>query len=180
MSSLLEDAVDLASDGIIALSGGKEKLRGKYGERKTRSELRFLKLFGRDGKILKNIYVPKSEGGTTEIDNLFITRKGIFVLETKNYSGWIFGNEKDYQWTQSFSNGKKQRFYNPILQNRSHIKHLTAYLEKKIPYYSIIVFLDNGCKLKKITVTSPDVYVVTSDALYATIRDIWKKIEESG
>ena len=38
--------------------------------------------------------------GTTQIDHVFLSPYGIFVLETKNMSGWIFGSEKQPQWTQ--------------------------------------------------------------------------------
>lgn len=45
-------------------------------------------------KFLFNVYLPKNNGETTEIDVLMIAKKGIIVFESKNYSGWIFGNEK--------------------------------------------------------------------------------------
>ena len=49
--------------------------------------MKFVRLLGRDGKILRNVYVPKENGETSEIDVLYITQKGIFVIESKNYSG---------------------------------------------------------------------------------------------
>lgn len=49
-------------------------------------------------------------------------------MESKNYGGWIFGGEGQRQWTQTFENGHKERFYNPIIQNRSHVKALAAHL----------------------------------------------------
>ena len=33
--------------------------------------------------------------GTTQIDHIFVSHYGVFVVETKNTSGWIFGNERD-------------------------------------------------------------------------------------
>lgn len=59
------------------------------------------------GKILRNIYVPTPNGNTTEIDVLYITRKGIFVFENKNYAGYIFGNEKNKNWTVTLYAGRK-------------------------------------------------------------------------
>ena len=41
--------------------------------------------------LLTNLYIPKEDGSTTEIDLLMITKSGLFVVESKNYSGWIFG-----------------------------------------------------------------------------------------
>ncbi len=74
---------------------------GKYGELLLKSELDMGRLTGKKGRILRNIYVPTDDGRTTEIDVLLITQKGIVVFESKNYSGWIFGNEADSQWTMS-------------------------------------------------------------------------------
>lgn len=66
---------------------------GAYGEKLTAKELKWVNFFGRKGKILRNIYIPKENGETSEIDLLYITQKGIFVFESKNYSGWVFGDE---------------------------------------------------------------------------------------
>lgn len=101
-----------------------EKLIGRYGEALTARELKLVDLFGRKGKILRNVYIPKDNGETSEIDVLYITQKGIFVIESKNYSGWIFGDEKQGYWTAMLPNKEKNRFYNPIKQNRTHIKWL--------------------------------------------------------
>ena len=53
------------------------------------------------------------KGKTTEIDLLMIHEKGIFVFESKNYSGWIFGSEDQLKWTQCFKSGQREHFYNP-------------------------------------------------------------------
>ena len=146
---------------------------GRRGEKLTERKLKWLKLFGRKGKILRNIYVPKDNGETTEIDMLFITQKGIFVIESKNYSGWIFGDEKSLQWTQTLSQRNKIQFYNPIWQNRTHMKWLREYLADNTPLFSLIVFSER-CELKKIVVESPDVKVIKRDQLYDTICRIWE------
>lgn len=150
---------------------------GWYGEHLTSRELMIVKLFGRNGKTLRNVYIPKENGDTTEIDVVFITQKGIFVIESKNYSGWIFGDEKNGFWTASLQNGIKNKFYNPIKQNQTHIRWLEKYLSDDIPMFSIIAFSER-CELKKITVESPDVRVINRDDLYATIRDIWNRTED--
>ena len=90
---------------------------------------KMLSKYEKDGaKFLYNCYVPKGEDGTTEIDILMLHKTGIYVLESKNYSGWIFGKEKDNTWTQSLPNGNKNHFYNPIKQNKTHIKWLNELL----------------------------------------------------
>ena len=94
--------------------------------------------------MLTNVYIPKNDGTTTEIDLLMINKTGIYVFESKNYSGWIFGDEKSKNWTQTLKGGKKNKFFNPILQNRAHINALKK-LVKDVDsnnFYSYIVFSD--------------------------------------
>ena len=146
--------------------------KGRRGEKLTERELKLVKLFGRNGKILRNVYVPKGNGETSEIDVMFITQKGIFVIESKNYSGWIFGNESDQYWTASLPGGKKNHFYNPIMQNRGHIKWLGQYLGDDTPLFSIVAFSER-CELKKVTIMSGTVRVIKRDRLYATVRSLW-------
>jgi len=100
-------------------------------------------------RILNNIYIPYN-GRTSEIDILMINEKGIFVFESKNYSGWIFGSAEQKKWTQSLNKYTKTQFYNPIRQNATHINAISQYLriDKKL-MKSIIVFSDE-CVLMKI------------------------------
>lgn len=112
-------------------------------------------------RILTNIYIPKTGGKTTEIDIVMINQQGVFVFENKNYGGWIFGNEKDYQWTQTFRS-KKVRFYNPIKQNANHIKALQTELNLTAPnlFKSVVVF-NNKSELKKVKYSSTSNLIVT-------------------
>lgn len=150
---------------------------GRHGEKLTERELKWVRLLGRKGQVLRNVYVPKDNGETTEIDVVYITQKGIFVIESKNYSGWIFGDEKNAYWTAMLPNREKNRFYNPIRQNKTHIKWLEQFLGKDIPLFSIIVFSER-CELKKVTVQSSDIHVIKRDRLYAAVRDIWDSVED--
>lgn len=151
---------------------------GKRGETLTERELKLVRLFGRKGQILKNIYVPKDNGETSEIDVIYITQKGIFVIESKNYSGWIFGDEDSYNWTVMLPNKQKNKFYNPIKQNKTHIKWLSSFLNFQIPFFSIIAFSER-CELKKVNLNSSDVKVIKRDRLYATIRNIWENTADA-
>lgn len=65
--------------------------------------------------------------GTTQIDHVFLSPYGLFVLETKNMSGWIFGSEKQTQWTQKLYK-HTFKFQNPLRQNYKHLKALEAFL----------------------------------------------------
>ena len=141
-----------------------------------------LQNLGYGGKILNNIYVPKKNGGTSEIDVLYITRKGLLVIENKNYVGYIFGNESNKNWTVTLYGGKnvfgfkkvdKFHFYNPIWQNKTHLKSLREYLGSDIKMFSVITF-DNRGDLKHITNNSPDVFVCSHSGLSSIIHSIWK------
>ena len=63
--------------------------------------------------ILRNLYIPYRDI-VTEIDLILLHETGIYVFECKNYSGWIFGNERSNYWTQCLRGGQKNKFYNPI------------------------------------------------------------------
>ena len=98
---------------------------GNYGEYLT---FRVLEKPKGNNKLLTNIYIPKADGTTTEIDLLMINKAGFYVFESKNYSGWIFGNEKSKNWTTSLKGGKKIQFLSPVIQNNGHIKALRKLL----------------------------------------------------
>lgn len=129
-------------------------------------------------KVLRNIYIPKEDGKTSEIDLLLLTKRGIFVIESKNYNGYIFGSENNQNWTVTLCAGKrgveKFQFFNPVKQNRSHINNLKKYLDQDVQCYSIICFSDNG-ELKDVTVNSSDIFVCNTRNLKAYIRDIFSK-----
>jgi restriction system protein len=90
--------------------------------------------------LLNNITIPFKDG-TTQIDHILVSTKGIFVIETKNYSGWIFGDENSKQWTQVLYK-VKSRFQNPIHQNFLHIKVVEQLLDflPKEQIHSVVVF----------------------------------------
>ena len=146
--------------------------KGLWGEYLTTRELDKVDGYG---KFVINTYVPKARGtGLTEIDITFIHESGIYVLESKNYSGWIFGKEADRQWTQMFKNRFKQKFYNPIKQNEQHLKSLQKFLSGTVDeavYHSLIVFSER-CELKKITVDSSHVHVIKRNELRRTIKKL--------
>lgn len=136
---------------------------GSYGEYLTYKQLHRFERKG--GRLLFNCYLNKDNGETTEIDVLLISHSGIFVFESKNYSGWIFGDEKSKTWTQTLPAGQgkkaiKQHFLNPIMQNALHIKTLQKMFDDmSVPVYSVIVFSER-CELKKINIQSTDIHVI--------------------
>ncbi|WP_414838600.1 nuclease-related domain-containing protein [Carnobacterium sp. TMP28] len=147
--------------------------KGNWGEYKIYTELEKVK--GKK-RILTNLYLPKKDGSTTEVDLVMITKFGFFVIESKNYGGWIFGNEANRNWTQSFPNKKKFKFFNPIWQNKGHIRALQETLAITDPtwMHSLIVF-SNRCELKKITLTSPTVHVIKKQKIKRVLKKITAK-----
>lgn len=85
---------------------------------------------------------------TTQIDHIVLSKFGIFIIETKNLDGWIFGKESDKYWVQNIW-GNKYSFYNPIIQNHGHIIALNNILPRytENQYVSIIAF-SPFCELK--------------------------------
>lgn len=128
-----------------------------------------------DGKfsVFRNVYVPCGNK-TSEVDLIMVHEKGIFVFESKNYSGWIFGSEDQLQWTQSLNGGQKNHFYNPIRQNRTHINALSQYLE--LPpeaFYSYIVFSER-CELKQVPPSTASCIIVRRPKMLRYLRDTLK------
>ena len=118
-----------------------------------------------------NIYVP-TRGRTSEIDIVMLHETGIFVFESKNYSGWIFGSEKQKDWTQCLKGGRKVRFYNPILQNRSHINALRDYLQlSDDDFFSFIVFSER-CELKSVPFEGGGYVTIRRPDLVKSVRSI--------
>ncbi|MFJ7667091.1 nuclease-related domain-containing protein [Lysinibacillus sp. NPDC097195] len=138
--------------------------KGKYGEYLTSRIIEKHAL--KSHKQLLNVYIlKKNSQDWTEVDLLYIDRTGLYVIESKNYSGWIFGNEAQQQWTQTMKNNKKFKFYNPIRQNATHIRAIQKFLG--LPdeiFHSVIVFSER-CVLKKVEVKSENVYVLKRENL---------------
>ena len=140
------------------------KIKGSIGEAKVNTRLNFI---GKEYIVLKDILIKSSNGYTSQIDELVLSEYGLFVIETKNYKGWIFGNEKAENWTQVIYK-EKHTFRNPIKQNWSHIYALKSLLSDypNIKYHPIVVFSGNAT-LKSIESSIPVIY---SNRLNSTIR----------
>ncbi len=133
----------------------KPKIKGSVGEFKVNTRLNFL---GSNYIVMKDLILNSSNGYTSQIDEIVLSEYGIFVIETKNYKGWIFGNEKSENWTQVLYK-EKHSFRNPVKQNWSHIYTLKNVLKDfpSIKYYPIVVFSGNAT-LKKIESSVPVIY----------------------
>lgn len=119
-----------------------------------------------------NSYVEK-ENESTEIDLIMLHQSGLYVFEIKNFNGWIFGSETDKTWTCTYGRkGSKEKFFNPIWQNKKHINYLKTILKNKnIPIYNYVVFGTNA-ELKSINLK-------TKIAKVISINEIEKEFKEN-
>lgn len=120
-------------------------IKGWLGEKETQLGL-WLKL---DSEIYKRFHnlIVSTRNGTTQIDHVLLSKYGIFVIETKNYEGWIFGDEHQKMWTQVLY-GKKSQFQNPLHQNFRHTKALTEHLRVDSDKIHSVVFFIGDATIK--------------------------------
>jgi len=120
-------------------------IKGWFGEKLTTFGM-WLRL---DETVYRRIYylIIPSKNGTTQIDHVLVSVFGIFVIETKNMQGWIFGGEKDTTWCQSVY-GHKNRFQNPLRQNYRHIECLADFLKLDRHHFHSVVFFVGECEFK--------------------------------
>lgn len=90
---------------------------------------------------LLNHVTLRMNDGTTQVDHILVSRFGVFVMETKNYNGWIFANAGHATWTQVMFN-KRSQFQNPIFQNLRHVRAVREVLDFLPPdcVRSVVVF----------------------------------------
>lgn len=134
--------------------------KGLLGEAVVRF-VAWLRLPSKTYYSIHNVTLPTLDG-TTQIDHIFVSRFGIFVLETKNMRGWIFGGENQAQWTQKIFK-ESFKFQNPLRQNYKHVRALEAALDvPRETIHSVVVFTGSS------TFKSPMPANVTRGAGYVT------------
>lgn len=130
------------------------------------------------GKCFRDIMIEINDF-SWQIDNVLLTNKALYVIESKDYSGWIYGSFSQEYWMQTFAHyrnrysGKtvsKSKFYNPIKQNQNHIKFLIDKFPqiKSIPIKNFVVF-GKLATLKNIQKKTNDSYVITIRHLQSTL-----------
>ncbi|WP_372958327.1 nuclease-related domain-containing protein [Marinobacter sp.] len=93
--------------------------------------------------LIRNVTLP-TEDGTTQIDQLIVSPYGVFVVETKNMKGWIFGGERQRYWTQKIYR-HSSKFQNPLHQNYKHLKTVEDLLglsDQQV--HSLVVFVGDS------------------------------------
>ena len=120
------------------------KIKGYLGEKSVALILSFLP--SDKYKIINDVLV-KSNNRTIQIDHIVISIYGIFVIETKNYKGWITGSDNSEYWTKNVF-GNKYKFYNPIRQNKAHISALSRKLGLSVNKFIPIIVFSNRADLR--------------------------------
>jgi restriction system protein len=139
--------VALAFLGFLALLSAiviinSPQFKGKRGESKVRYAAE-RELPAESYHQFHNVTLATSYG-TTQIDHIIVSRCGIFVIETKNMKGWIFGNISHPQWTQVIFN-ESYKFQNPLRQNYAHVKALESLLKLgSSSFHSMVVFVGDS------------------------------------
>lgn len=140
-------------------------------------------------------FMFEDDKSSSQIDNMLITQKALYVLEVKNYKGYIFGSEENLNWTVTLkhvnrkksksgkvykkTNISKHKFYNPLKQNKTHInkiKNLTNIIDN-VPIINIVVFGKNSV-IKDVT-SSNEVYVLHHCEIKKTIIAIEAQLGNS-
>jgi restriction system protein len=117
-------------------------MKGVLGELQVNLAARFF-LDKRVYTLIKNVTLP-TEDGTTQIDHVIVSRYGVFVIETKNMKGWIFGSPQQKHWTQKIYR-HSSKFQNPLHQNYKHTQMLQSALElDPDKLFSLVVFVGDS------------------------------------
>ena len=123
----------------------KRKVRGSLGEKKTAFNM-WLTLDANLYSKFHDVIIP-SKNGTTQIDHLLVSPYGVFIVETKNIKGWIFGSEEQPKWTQSLYR-KTYSFQNPIRQTFRQKKVLSEFIEFDESVIHTVIYFVGDCKFK--------------------------------
>lgn len=119
-------------------------LKGKFGEFKVNRILQKC-LGGEQYRLIKNVTLSLEED-TTQVDHILVSVFGVFVIETKNMGGWIFGKPKEEKWTQKFRWKKGDQFQNPRRQNYKHVQAVRTLCNlEENQVHSVVVFVGSGC-----------------------------------
>ncbi|MBO5882839.1 MAG: NERD domain-containing protein [Clostridia bacterium] len=117
--------------------------------------------------VINNLLLQTEDGRTSQTDHVVINKNGVFVIETKNYSGRIYGDDNRKEWTQVLNYGKmKNHFYSPVKQNMGHIYKIKQIIPEDVPICSIIVFVKGNIKF------------INSQYVY-TLSGLHKKLKET-
>lgn len=163
------------SDIIDKIPTSKE-LKGNFGEWLAK----YYSKVNLDALVLHDVLIDGKDGYTSQIDMILVGVKGLYVVEVKMYDeGKVYGDGKKRNWYY-YLHGHKYEFYNPILQNKNHIKYLKDMLSDfgDIPFFSIVLLICNDFKVSNMNTGDKRETIVCS-SLPAMTRAIKVFAEEN-
>lgn len=159
----------IAAESALGVETGADD-KGRDGEFLTAYAIEHGDVPG-DRRVWRNLLVPRTGAiRTSEVDILMLHERGVYVMESKNYSGWIYGSASQREWTASLGKNAKRRFYNPILQNANHIKALAQELELKPEIFVSVIVFSERCELKDVPQNTTNTLVVQRQNLVRTVK----------
>lgn len=114
---------------------------GNMGEEMVNRTLLDVKAI-RGGEVYSNLILEDKYKNYTEIDNIYVSIYGVFIIETKAWSGVIKGNKDDKEWTEILGNMDIFHYHeNPFIQNARHIKFFNRVIHPRCEVTPVVVFI---------------------------------------
>ena len=151
------DSLEAVNDILRQKVYLRNKLKGARGEKEVEHMLSFLE----KGKYIvlpaesegkykeKCIILQNSEAfeHEQEYDHIVVGKQGIFVVETKNYSGKIIIDE-DGNWTRIAKNGEIKPDKHPFSQLKHHEKVIKSIIGDDVPIVSILCLANQTVQIE--------------------------------
>lgn len=162
---------------IVGTIPSAKEIAGKIGEDAvSRAVYTACQFDKRHYKILRNVYIPQKRGNYTEIDVLLLHETGVYVFESKNLSGSVYGDMDHLQWQRYKKNGDKEFIPNPIRQNEGHIRALCEYLNQNKYQFCVFSMIVFGTK-SNLKFVPEDTSLMSIHDIYNLEMDLIKKMQ---
>ena len=130
---------------------------------------------------------------STQLDNLLITSKAVYVIEVKNYAGRVYGGQYQDQWYQTirYDNKRKGRggrtytkthiaknaFFNPIKQSLIHVNAIKQSIQsvQSLPLFNVVVFM-NRTNITNVEMKDDTAYVINRRHLRRSVKQKEKEL----
>ena len=128
---------------LFLLGSDSAEETGEWGEHRINVLLSKLTVDHPNRFLFKDIYI-ECDGYVYQIDHIFLCEKGIFVIETKTMNGTIFADPANEYWSIDVLSNNARTFYNPIMQNASHVKAIKNLVGDDLDVQSVVVFANKN------------------------------------
>jgi hypothetical protein len=134
----------MVTTSLVGVLAGLRPLRSKGSAGEKLAAKRLGDLNPEYYHLFHDLYVPCAGGQElVQVDHVVVSRFGIFVIETKDFDGWLFGNARQTMWTRSRF-GRHSQFPNPLLENQRNVHALKTFLSLNPRQFHPLVFFVDG------------------------------------